>query len=92
MSGPPPEPDISPDDESVEIEPRPAALVARRATLLAALLRRIAVEIAAPGIEDPLAERFDLAGWTAAEGLPALATADEAATFTAPLGTLDPML
>ncbi|HET7095678.1 MAG TPA: DUF4272 domain-containing protein, partial [Thermomicrobiales bacterium] len=88
MSEQPPTPRASADDESVDIQPRPAALVARRATLIAALLRRTALEL---GLTegDPAAERFDLAAWTAAEGLPALATEEEAAALTAPLGALD---
>jgi uncharacterized protein DUF4272 len=82
----------SEDDETVEIEPRPAALVARRATLIAAILRRAAVELGVDGTDDRAAERFDLARWTAAEGLPALATEEETAILTAPLGGLDPLL
>ncbi|HEU0115124.1 MAG TPA: DUF4272 domain-containing protein [Thermomicrobiales bacterium] len=92
MSGQPPVPASAPDDDSVDINPRPAALVARRATLIASLLRRVGIEIGVVGADDALAERFDLAAWTAAEGLPALATEAEAATFAAPLGALDPLL
>ncbi|HEU5430700.1 MAG TPA: hypothetical protein VFU81_03505, partial [Thermomicrobiales bacterium] len=92
MSEQPPVPAASADDESVDIQPRPAALVARRATLIAALLRRAGLEVGVIGTDDPAAERFDLAGWTAAEGLPALATEAEAETFIAPIGGLDPSL
>jgi hypothetical protein len=86
----PPSPPVAAEDESVEIEPRPAALVARRATLIAALLRRTALEIGL-NVGDPEAERFDLGAWTASEGLPALATTEEAETLVAPLGALDPI-
>ncbi|HEU0115564.1 MAG TPA: DUF4272 domain-containing protein [Thermomicrobiales bacterium] len=88
MSEQPPGPAGASDDDSVDINPRPAALVARRATLIAALLRRTALEVGLTA-GDPEAERFDLGAWTASEGLPALATPEEAATFTAPLGALD---
>jgi hypothetical protein len=90
MVSEPPNADVVADEESVEIEPRPAALVARRATLIAALLRRAALEVGL-SVGDPEAERFDLGAWTASEGLPALATTEEAETFTAPLGALDPI-
>ena len=78
MSDLPQKPRIpQPDDDTLEFEPRPAALVARRATLLAATLRRIALELGVSESDDLIGERFDLAAWTAAEGLPALAAPEE---------------
>jgi uncharacterized protein DUF4272 len=92
MSDLPLKPRIPQSDDTLEFEPRPAALVARRATLLAAALRRIALELGLSESDDLIGERFDLSAWTAAEGLPALAAPEEVDIFNAPLGGIEPLL
>ena|SRR5690242_2579437 len=79
------------DDDTLEFEPRPAALVARRAALIGAVLRRITLDLGLSETDDLMADRFDIGAWTAAEGLPALATEQEAEILSSPLGVLDPL-
>lgn len=77
-------------DDELELELRPAAELASRLLILAALLDRLALETAAGGeADDAQAAAFDLREWLKAEAILPAATAREHFILHAVVGTLE---
>lgn len=91
------------DDLELDIDVRPAAMVADRLVALAAVARRAFLESGLPDDEewdededdpddrpdDAETERYDLAAWLRDEGIEAALTDDERAIVETPIGGLD---
>ncbi len=80
-------------DDSIDIDPRPVGEIARRAALLVALLRRVALEAPVDGADENDSfmretDRFDLYSWARREFADDM-TEDERALLRAPAGALD---
>jgi hypothetical protein len=77
------------DDDEIEISLRDSADVARRAIVLASLLRRLALEdVDASDANDVIGEAFDLREWLRDEKLATALTAGEVAIVDRPPGAL----
>lgn len=78
------------DDSELEIEPRPAEEIARRAIIVNAVCQRVFLEVSATenDADEANEERFDLASWLQAEGLWSHATTYEQRLFAADVAQL----
>ena len=87
-----PEPDDgNPDEDEIDVEIRSSIEVRTRILVLAAVLRRLALEDAArEGESEPTADAFDDREWLRAQGLLRDLTPSEAALLDSPLGSVAP--